>query len=443
MSASSPKRWPGILATAVVVLLIGSALGAGAISSHLARFSYLEVDTSAALLPAGALSVSGDERAYDGDAGRLAHVDLDGSGALECEPRLKRLRCPELVQAGAAYTEIVDGWARATSRRQMRLEGIDTELWEKIIAKDEIRPYLEQLGADEVDTDGDGRIQRNEFVLATAFLQINGNDAFFMDADGNSAVSAAEFAGAPVAAPHRLGTDVLGRDILARLLFGLRVSLLVSLCATLVSFFLGTVLGLASGFIGGTFDRIFLRILEVAQAIPFIFVVILISVFTRDVLEVRWRDPGAQALAQSIVVLVALGAISWFSLARYARGLAISLKHADFTKALTGMGHSRRSIVAGHLLRNALPPLIAYAVLLVPVLVLEEAFLSFLGFGIQPPYPSLGILLNQGVAYMDVIPWSLVWPAAIVLALAWSLNVVGERISGRRAGLTSQGGEER
>ena len=123
-----------------------------------------------------------------------------------------------------------------------------------------------------------------------------------------------------------------------------------------------------------------------------------------------------------------------FSLARFARGLAFNLRNSDFCVALVGMGFSRSHIVARHLLPNTMTPLLAYAVLLVPTLVLEEAFLSFLGFGVQPPYPSLGILLNEGVAVMEMAPGVLGISAIIIFLLAWSLNVVGEHLAARRWG---------
>jgi oligopeptide transport system permease protein len=232
---------------------------------------------------------------------------------------------------------------------------------------------------------------------------------------------------------HLLGTDLLGRDVAVRLLYGLGISMAVALSAAAVSFLLGTLLGLACGLAGGWSDRLLLRLLEVLQSIPFLFVVILVSMFSRDVMRVRWADPGAQAMAQAVLLFCCLGAIQWFSLARYARGLAFSLKTAPFVEALVGLGIPRRRIVLRHVLPNTLKPLAAYAVLLVPTLVLEEAFLSFLGFGIQPPYPSLGILLSESVAFMDVRPTLVLIPATTLLVLTWSLNVVAEMLSGRSA----------
>lgn len=240
---------------------------------------------------------------------------------------------------------------------------------------------------------------------------------------------------------HFLGTDGLGRDLLVRTIYALRVSLLVALAATVLSLLLGGALGLASGFIGGWTDRAFLRGLEVLQAIPLVFVVILVAVFSRDLFGAAGLAPGKAALVQSVVLALSLGAIQWFSLARFARGLSVSIRHADFVRGLEGMGFSTFRIVWRHLLPNAAIPLLAYAVLLVPTLVLEEAFLSFLGFGVQPPYPSLGILLNEGAAAMEISPVMLLLPAVLVFLLTLALNTVGEFLT-RTLGLTQARGSD-
>ena len=325
-------------------------------------------------------------------------------------------------------------WFTLADTASLRRDGIKLADWRARVTSIVEPSLMPRLAGPAMDEDRNGLIDYNELISSTAFLAFGRADALAADRDGDGLITLAEFPGAPIPAPHVLGTDSLGRDLLARLLHGLRVSLLVALSATLVAFCLGASLGLTSGFVGGVWDRLFLRFLEVLQAFPFIFVVILVSVFARDVLRIRWEDPQTQALAQGIVLFAALGAVQWFSLARYARGLAFSVKDADYMRALRGMGFSNIHIVRNHLLPNTLFPLLAYAVLLVPTLVLEEAFLSFLGFGIQPPYPSLGTLLNDGVPVMDVAPQLVLPPALAILALTWSLNVIGERLADRVGG---------
>jgi len=427
------RRWSLVLAAAALALLCLGAFGAGLLSSCLSGFSYAEVDTAAPLMPAGTMSVKQTHREYDGETAAFVFLDHDGSGAIECLGRGPGFSCAEFERANETYSRVKRRWSRAGTRQE-RTNGISRDKWMEALERVPQSGLRTRLAAESVDSDGDGKVTHNEFVTATAFLTLDEEDARAMDENGDALITEGEFLGAPVASRHLMGTDSLGRDLFARLLYGLRVSITVALCATLVSFLIGTILGLASGFAGGTFDKVFLRVLEVLQAIPFIFVVILISVFSRDIMRVRFEDPEAQAFTQSVVIFCALGAIQWFSLARYARGLAFSLRSADFARALSGMGFSTARIVLKHLLPNALVPLLAYAVLLVPTLVLEEAFLSFLGFGIQPPYPSLGILLNDGVVFMDISPGMLLLPAMAILLLTWSLNVMGETLSGRQAG---------
>jgi len=238
---------------------------------------------------------------------------------------------------------------------------------------------------------------------------------------------------------HLLGTDGLGRDLLVRLVYGLRVSLLVALFATALSLLLGGGLGLVSGYLGGRLDRVFLRVLEVLQSLPFLFVVILVTVALKDVLEARGSGPAARAMLQAAAVAACLGAIQWFSLARYSRSLAFSIRNAGYVRALEGMGFSPWRIVSRHLLPNCAVPLAAYATLLVPALVLEEAFLSFLGFGVQPPYPSLGLLLSDGVSAMETAPFMLVLPAAAVVLVALSANVAAGWITRRFAPVPTTG----
>jgi oligopeptide transport system permease protein len=418
------------VALTLLALLLTAALGADLAVRLFLGFEYDEVHADAAMEPPGALSVPSRFRGYDGDAAAFDRLDEDRDGRLVCTGADDPVTCPELWAANRDSERLRRTWTQAASTLEARRNGVPAESLAARLAKAGLGPRLARL---ELDLDGDGRITRSETVQAAAFLCLDSLDVQRMDRNDDGVLDRTEFRGAPKPAIHLLGTDSLGRDRLVRLLYGLRVSLLVALCATLVSFLVGSLLGLTSGFMGGRFDRLFLRLVEIFQAIPFIFVVILISLFARDVLQARWPDAESQALAQAVVLFCALGAIQWFSLARYARGLGTSLRHADFVRSLEGMGFSTARIVVHHLLPNVLRPLMAFGVLLVPTLVLEEAFLSFLGFGVQPPYPSLGILLNDGAGLLSIAPVALLVPAGTLLALTWSLHTVGEWLSRRAA----------
>jgi len=414
----------------VGVLFLAASL-AGPLSRHVAGFRYDHLDALSPLLAPGGVSVEPPPRSYVPDESLMAALDGDGDSELVCTgSAAARYYCPELEELPAVASQLRRGFEAAGKSR-----GVEREAWDLVLEGIPER-MVPRLKAAVLDRDSDRVISRDEWAYGAAFLALDGMDAAVFDRDGDGRISAAELAGVPRMRTHLLGTDSLGRDLLARLLYGLRVSLLVSLAAAAVSLLLGTLLGLLSGLLGGPFDRAFLRLLEVLQSVPFLFLVILLSVFSRDVLKMRWQEAESAALAQAILLFAALGAVQWFSLARYARGLAVSLKEAPFVQSLAGMGFSTPRLVVRHILPNTLLPISAYAVLLVPALVLEEAFLSFLGFGIQPPYPSLGILLGEGVAHMADSPLLLVAPAGTVLLLAWSVNLLGEelarRISGQR-----------
>jgi oligopeptide transport system permease protein len=403
--------WQALSVTtlAVLVLLAG---GADLFARLATEYAYDEIRPEDALLPAGAYGVPQEYRDFDGEL-ELWGVFKDGYP----EDLAQTLSCIEsrwIVDAGAHGAVTLERWQNAVNR---------------CAGKPVVRVALTRA-----DEDHDLEVTRDEMTTASAFLHFSAEEFAQRDEDADGLLSQAEFPGAPETATHWLGTDRLGRDVLTRLIYGLRVSLLVALLATAVAFLLGSVLGLACGYAGGLADAALLRFLEVLQAVPFLFVVILLSVFVREICQTRWTNPQTQALTQSMVLFAALGAVQWFSLARFARGLAVSLRSSDFVKAQVGMGFTSRQVVLRHLLPNTLTPLSAYAVLLIPVLVVEEAFLSFLGFGIQPPYPSLGNLLNDGLGAMETVPALLLGPAVVVLVLTASVNLLGERFSGRFKG---------
>jgi len=411
--------------------MVLAGLLAGLLGTHLLGFSYHEMEPVAALLPPGTMALPAAHRSFTTRSDAFSRLDLDGSGAVECRRVGSRAWCDELSRANSVLRQLQRGWRNAMPARPALDDGLSVARWRTLLARVTAGDGAVRLADLPADGDGDGRVAYNEMILVAAHLAFSSTDAVAAGLDEEGRLLPDRFPGIPRPRAHLLGTDSLGRDVAVRLLHGLRVSLLVALCATAVAFLLGALFGLTSGFLGGTADQVFLRIVEVLQAIPFIFVFILIAVLVQDVLEMRWSNADARALAQAMIVFAALGAVQWFSLARYARGLAVSLKHSWFIRALRGMGLPTSRIVTRHLLPNTLLPLSAYAILLVPTLVLEEAFLSFLGFGVQPPYPSLGTMLNEGVAFMESAPALLFLPAAVILLLTWSLNAVGERLVSR------------
>jgi oligopeptide transport system permease protein len=212
-------------------------------------------------------------------------------------------------------------------------------------------------------------------------------------------------------AKHWLGTDALGRDLLTRLLYGGRISFMVGFAATGVSLLVGVLYGAAAGFAGGRTDSVMMRIVDILYALPFTIFVIILMVF----------------LKKSIVLLfLAIGAVEWLTMARIVRAQIMSLKQKEFVEAAVAMGFSRRRILLRHLIPNALGPIIVYATLTVPQVMLLEAFLSFLGFGVQPPMSSWGVLIKEGVDSMEEYPWLLIFPSLALSATLFSLNFLGD-----------------
>ncbi len=210
---------------------------------------------------------------------------------------------------------------------------------------------------------------------------------------------------------HLLGTDSVGRDLLARTLWGGRVSLMVGIVATLVSLLIGVSYGAVSGFVGGRVDNIMMRIVDVLYAMPFMFFVILLMVmFGRHL----------------ILIFVAIGAINWLDMARIVRGQALSLRQKEFIEAARIGGVSGIGIIRRHVLPNLLGVVVVYVSLTIPQVILMESFLSFLGLGVQEPGTSWGALVNDGAADMETSPWTLIVPAVMLSVTLFCFNFIGD-----------------
>jgi oligopeptide transport system permease protein len=210
---------------------------------------------------------------------------------------------------------------------------------------------------------------------------------------------------------HWLGTDIFGRDMLTRIMYGGRVSLMVGFIATAVALIIGILWGAVAGFFGGKVDAVMMRIVDILYALPFmIFIVLLMVVFGRNIL----------------LLFLAIGAVEWLTMARIVRGQVMALRNQEFVEAAHSLGLSQWSIIRRHIIPNTLGPVIVYTTLTIPSVMLLEAFLSFLGLGIQPPESSWGLLINYGVETMEEYPWLLIFPGIALSLTLFALNFLGD-----------------
>jgi len=220
-----------------------------------------------------------------------------------------------------------------------------------------------------------------------------------------------KLAATPPSVTHWFGTDELGRDTFARVIHGGRISLMVGLVATLVSLIIGVSWGAVAGYRGGKTDEIMMRIVDILYSLPYIFLVILLLVF----------------FSRSIIMLfVALGLVQWLTMARIVRGQVLSLKQQTFVEAARALGATDAAIIFRHIVPNTLGPVIVYTTLTVPAIILQEAFLSFLGLGVQPPDASWGTLVSDGARVLALFPWLVIFPGMALSLTLFCFNFLGD-----------------
>jgi len=220
-----------------------------------------------------------------------------------------------------------------------------------------------------------------------------------------------ELGASPPSAAHWLGTDIFGRDLMTQIMYGGRISLAVGFVATAVALLIGVTWGAVAGYVGGRADAVMMRLVDILYALPFmIFIVLLTVVFGRNML----------------LLFLAIGAVEWLTMARIMRGQVQSLRQQEFVEAAISLGLSPATLIRRHLVPNALGPIIVYTTLTIPNVMLLEAFLSFLGLGIQPPQTSWGLLISYGAETMEEYPWLLIFPGIALTLTLFSLNFLGD-----------------
>ncbi|MBU6378170.1 MAG: ABC transporter permease subunit [Gammaproteobacteria bacterium] len=211
---------------------------------------------------------------------------------------------------------------------------------------------------------------------------------------------------------HWLGTDRLGRDLYVRTLAGVQISLQIGLLATLVSLMIGVLWGATAGYLGGRIDNLMMRVVDILYSLPYIFIVIILStLFERG---------------NIYVLFLAIGAVGWLTMARIVRGQTLSIKRKEFIEAALASGVGTPGILLRHIVPNVVGPVIIYATLTIPQMILFESFLSFLGLGVQEPQASLGSLINEGAQEMESAVWMLLVPAGFLVTLLMCFNFLGD-----------------
>ncbi|MDY5219625.1 MAG: ABC transporter permease [Eubacteriales bacterium] len=215
----------------------------------------------------------------------------------------------------------------------------------------------------------------------------------------------------PSSAAHWFGTDQMGRDILTRVLYGTRVSLLVGFASTALNLIIGVLYGSIAGYVGGRVDMVLMRIVDVIYAVPaMIYMILLMLIFGSNIYS----------------VMLGICVNGWINMARIVRSQVMSLKEQEFSVAAFVIGASRRRILFRHLLLNSLGPIIVTVTLMIPQAIFTEAFLSFIGIGISAPMASLGTLAQDAKMLMNVYPMQMVWPVLVICIVIFSLNFIGE-----------------
>src|SRR6185436_11106060 len=259
------------------------------------------------------------------------------------------------------------------------------------------------------------RMRRNRLAVASGvFLVGVGLIAFmapWIPGLSDPTAQSLSLGASPPSASHWFGTDELGRDSFARVIYGGRISLLVGFIGTLVSLLIGVGYGAIAGYRGGRTDEIMMRVVDVLYSLPYIFLVILLLVF----------------FSRSILMLfVALGLVQWLTMARIVRGQVLSLKNQNFVEAARALGAGDSQIIFRHIVPNTLGPVIVYTTLTVPAIILQEAFLSFLGLGVQPPDASWGVLVSEGAQMVAFFPWLTIFPGFALALTLFAFNFLGD-----------------
>jgi peptide/nickel transport system permease protein len=260
-------------------------------------------------------------------------------------------------------------------------------------------------------------------LLVALVLYVLAGAAFFSEADANHVDLSSTLRGP--SAEHPFGTDLAGRDILARTIYGGQISILIGVLAVVLSVVIGVLVGAAAGYFGGAVDNLLMRFTEAMFNIPQMFLLIILAKFFG--VEAPSFTLFGRTFSGSVVVIVSvIGLTSWMYLARIVRSSFLSLKEQEFVTAARATGATDSSIIFGHILPSAIAPIIVSATLEVANAILYEAYISFLGMGVQPPTATWGNMLNEAYSKLEVAPWMWFFPGTLILLIVLAINFVGD-----------------
>lgn len=396
------KNKAALVGASVVVFMTVAALSFELISAHVTHFRFDEQHLAEQPKPIGARSIP--EHYLEIEAGtedKFAEYDLDANGTLDRKELVAHMHRVEF----AFLDGDGDGFITVAEYDDAPLNTFGGGASQTI---------------ERLDQDGDGKLDFDEAESADLLNLMSKTEARTFikrfDQDADRKLNPDEFVGLPHPQKHYFGTDELGRDMLTRVVMGARVSLAVGFIATFVSFLIGILWGATAGFLGGTVDNIMMRIVDIMYGMPFMFLVILLMVIFQEM-------PADKKL---YLLFGALGAVQWKTMSRIVRGQVISLRQLEYVEAARAIGVGKAKIIFRHLIPNALGPIIVYTTLTVPAVMLEEAFLSFLGLGVQAPYASWGSLASEGAKAFREYPWLIIFPGAALAATLLALNFFGD-----------------